>query len=66
MLKMHLNFAISVLLVCFTFHGSCFGAEDDKSKDQSEKDCGMATEICGLTKEEEQKLKDNAKSKFNF
>eukprot|EP00112_Aurelia_sp_Birch-Aquarium-sp1_P021213 Seg5647.1 transcript_id=Seg5647.1/GoldUCD/mRNA.D3Y31 product="Zinc metalloproteinase nas-13" protein_id=Seg5647.1/GoldUCD/D3Y31 len=62
---MKLKFVFVVLLVCFTFCGSSLGAGDKKGNDKDDKDCGlakgMATEICGLTKEEEQKLKDRAK-----
>eukprot|EP00112_Aurelia_sp_Birch-Aquarium-sp1_P021214 Seg5647.2 transcript_id=Seg5647.2/GoldUCD/mRNA.D3Y31 product="Protein SpAN" protein_id=Seg5647.2/GoldUCD/D3Y31 len=57
----HLKFIVFILLVFFTFRGSSLGAEDKKGTEKDEKDCAMATEICGLTKEEEQKLKDNAK-----
>ena len=63
---MNLKSFIFVLLVCFTFCEFCSGAQDNKGNDQNEKDCAMATEICGLTKEEDQKLKDNAKRKFSF
>ena len=66
MFKMNFKSFIFVFLVYFTFCGFCLGADDNKGNDQNEKDCAMATEICGLTKEEEQKLKDNAKRKFCF
>ena len=64
--EMNLKLVTLTFLVSFTIRASGLGAEDKRGngKDEKEKPCGMATEICGLTKEEEQKLRNNAKRKL--